>query len=157
MTQVKAYIVSTAVQPRILTPKVRAVIPATQGPTGAPGANGSAPEVTAPAGANMSAGRAVVMLAGSFFYFQPTNPAHVGRLVGITKTSATISNPVAAQTGGIISDVSFAFTPDLPVFIGTDGELTTTPPGAGNLVQKVGLSLTAGQILLNFNITLIQI
>lgn len=139
----------------VISPSIVANIPGTQGPPGPPGDNGEAPTITATAGENLSAGRAVVIDTAQAYYFQPTNPAHIGRVVGVTKTSATAGASVNIQTGGIVTDAAFTFAPDLPIFSGNDGELTETPPAAG-IVQKVGVSIAANQILLNINTSLKQ-
>lgn len=130
-------------------------IPATQGPPGPPGADGAAPELVAMAGENMSSGRAVIYSSGQFLYFQPSNPAHAGRVIGITKTSALAGGSVAAQTGGIISDAAFTFSQDSAIFVSDDGELTENPPPSG-LIQKIGVSISGTRILININLTLIS-
>ncbi len=130
-------------------------IPATQGPAGPPGADGSAPELVATAGENMSSGRVVIYDSGQFFYFQPSNPSHAGRVIGITKTSALAGVSVAAQTGGIMSDAAFTFASESAIFVSDDGELTENPPASG-LVQKIGVSISGTQILININLTLIS-
>lgn len=125
------------------------------GAAGPPGADGAAPEITAVAAENLSAGRAVIMAGGQIAYFQPSEPSHLGRVIGITKTSALSGANVTVQTGGIATDASFTFDADTPIFIGDDGELQTAPPSTG-IVHNIGVALSGTQILLNINFSIIQ-
>lgn len=156
MTQIKVLLHTTQVAARITSPVLKVVVPGTQGTPGPPGADGGAPELAGLAGENLSAGRAVIQSAGAFYYFQPANPVHIGRVIGITKTSAVAGQNITVQTGGVATDASFTFPPDVPVFAGLDGELNQAPPAAG-LVQKIGVSLSGTQVLINSNITLLKL
>lgn len=153
--QVKAIIPTTTVQGVIDQRLVIGVVTASQGPAGPPGADGSAPQIQGLALENLSAGRAVIMEGGAFKYFQPSDPLHLGRVVGITISSATTGSQVTVQTGGIVTDASFTFDPDTPIFVTADGELSSSPPTSGT-IHLVGLSLAGDQILLNINFSIIQ-
>lgn len=126
-----------------------------QGPQGEPGPPGGA-VVQYPAGQNLSSGRLVILDAGVVRYFQPANPAHAGRALGVTKTSATNGQTVQVQVAGVLSDAAFSFTPDAPVYSRTDGELFSTPLTAG-LVQFVGNAISANAVNINIDSSLIRI
>ena len=126
-----------------------------QGPQGEPGPPGGA-VVEYPAAQNLSAGRLVILDGGGVRYFQPANPAHAGRALGITKTSGTTGQTVQIQIAGILSDPAFSFTPDAIVYSRADGELFSTPLSTG-IVQFVGTALTANSINISIDSPLIRI
>lgn len=112
--------------------------------------------LTFTAGASLSSGRAVIKDTGKVYYFDPTNVAHAGRILGITKTSAASNAPVDVQTSGIITDGAFLFLIDKPVFVGADGILVTTVP-ATRIIQRVGVSLATDKMNIYFSLPIIKI
>lgn len=130
----------------INSPEIDIDIPVgAQGPQGPTGPAGGSVE-SYPAGEVMSSGRAVIISGGQAFYFQPSNATHVGRFFGVTKTSASnIGDSVDIQLSGTITDASFSFTPDTPVFAGANGVVTSTVPASG-LSQPVGVSVDTTKI-----------
>lgn len=129
------------------------------GPQGPPGVQGPpgdvGNEVEAVAGENLSAGRVVVVSAGKVYYFQPTNTAHAGRAYGVTKHSALLNAAVVVITAGQVTDASFIFPSDTPLFAGVDGEIGPTPHPTG-LVQYVGFGVASTIIHTHFLTTLIR-
>jgi len=125
-----------------------------QGPQGEPGPPGGA-VVEYNAGENLSAGRLVILSSGTVRYFQPGVPAHAGRALGITKTSALTGEAVMVQVAGVLSDPAFNFTPDAPVYSRTNGELFSTP-GVTGIVQFVGTALSANSLIINIDSPLIR-
>lgn len=125
------------------------------GPTGPPGPEGPAggTSETYPAGQNLSAGRVVIIDGGEAFYFQPSDPTHAGRAFGVTITSALTGEDVDIQTAGVVTDVAFVFSGDLPVWVGADGELSTTVPTSG-LLQQAGSAVAANSLRLNLTSTI---
>jgi len=111
---------------------------------------------TYPAGQNLSSGRVVIIDGGEAWYFQPGTAAHGGRAFGITKTSATAGNDVTIQLEGTITDAAFSAFLDEALYVGTDGELQTTWPGAG-LIQKAGISEGGNKVKIDFSIQIQQI
>lgn len=99
------------------------------------------------AGENLSTGRIVVIDAGQAFYFQPTNPAHAGRVYGITKSSASLGGSVTVQFTGDTSDPAFSFTADSGLYAIADGVITATKPSSGT-IQYIGTAISATRIRL---------
>ena len=115
------------------------------GPTGPSGMGGS----SGTAGEALGGNRAVVGDAvNTFRYASNANPQHLGRLAGITTGAANLGGPVALLSSGPMTEPSWAWTPNLPVFLSTNGLLTQTPPVAGFL-QVVGLAITATALFVN--------
>ena len=85
------------------------------------------------AGENLSALRVVYLDDGQAFAASATT-ALAYRLCGVTITAANIGSEVVIQQSGELTDASFNFTTDSPVFLGADGTLTQTPVESGALV-----------------------
>lgn len=100
------------------------------------------------AGQTLSAGRAVVAVGGTAYYFQPSDPTHVRGIVGVTKSAANAGDPVDVQVGGIFEDIGLSLTPDAPVFVSANGVLTSTPASSG-LWLYAGVAITSTRFLLN--------
>ncbi len=118
------------------------------GPPGPPGPAGGS-TVTYPAGENLSSGRVVIIDGGEAYYFQPADATHAGRAFGITTSSATSGNNVTIQIAGEITDAGISVTADLPAWVGTNGQITTSAPATG-LLQQAGAGITATKIKINF-------
>lgn len=119
----------------------------------APGTSASIETRTA--GENLSSGRVVVIQGGEAFYFQPSDVSHGGRAWGITVTSATAGNDVTIQREGVVTDAAFSGFSDEALYVGTDGELQTSWPGAG-LLQKAGISAGANKVKIDFSVQVEQ-
>jgi hypothetical protein len=103
-------------------------------------------EITRNAGESIVAGRAVIQSGGNLWHFQPSTPAHYGRIIGISKQSATVGNPVIVVLSGIVNGLS-GLTADTLVYSGNNGVLSDTPNTSG-INQIVGIALSATEILI---------
>ena len=64
-------------------------------------------------------------------------------MLGITTGAAAAGDAINVQASGEMTEVSWNWTPGLPVFLGTNGLLTQTPPVSGfQLVLGVAISPT---------------
>lgn len=95
----------------------------------------SGPIVKRPAGENLSGFRGVVVLAGDVFHADPSNPAHRGFLRGITLAAFNDGDIANVQVLGFLRNTDWAWTPGLPIYVDSAGELTQTPPAVGDLWQ----------------------
>lgn len=70
------------------------------------------------------------------FYADSSNVDHVSKTLGLTIGSAVISASVIIRTYGEITESSWSWVPDLPIFLnGATGQISQTPPDSGfNLV-----------------------
>lgn len=116
----------------------------TQGPPGPPGAAGGS-ALSLIAGAALGGHRAVRSLAGAVVYADCETLADASLVLGITQGAAGEGAPVQVQTMGLMTEPSWSWVPDLPVFVGLAGVLTQTPPAAGYRLI-VGIATRADQI-----------
>ena len=124
---------------------------ALQGPPGPPGAAGlsGGAGMTAIAGEALGGHRAVVLdAAGAAFYADRATPAHFGRVAGITTGAAIIGASVSLARTGVLTEPSWAWTANAPVFLGLTGLLTQIVPATGFL-QVVGVALSATTLFVN--------
>lgn len=114
------------------------------GPQGAPGSSGTS-DITETAGQSLSAGRLVTATPAGAFYYDPTDLTQYGKLIGLTKAAATISDAVTIATIGEVLLVGIGFTPGNRFWAGPNGTLLTSPPTSG-LVVPVGYAVDSDTI-----------
>jgi hypothetical protein len=70
-------------------------------------------------------------------------------VLGVTKAAVGASTQVEVVTSGVIADALFTLTPNLPVFLGVNGDLTQTAPvfPAAPFRVQIGKALTATELL----------
>ncbi len=66
-------------------------------------------------------------------------------IIGISITGATTGNVVKYQIDGRLEDSSFNFPLNDPLYLGSDGSITNTPPSTGHRT-RLGTSLGVGAI-----------
>jgi hypothetical protein len=71
------------------------------------------------------------------------------KLLGISVQSSLLNGTVSIKTSGVVTDASFLFTPDLPIYVGSGGELTQTVP-LGGYLRKLGVALSPTSVAINF-------
>ncbi len=121
---------------------------------GTPGSSTDFSIIEVQAGQALSTGRAIIIDGGQAFYFQPSDAAHAGRIVGITRTSAASAGvSVSVQISGIVSDPAFTFTVDKGLYAIANGQITSTKPNTA-AVQYVGVSTAANTMKIEFTDTL---
>jgi hypothetical protein len=102
-----------------------------QGPPGPPGQAGVT-YLTFIADGPVGGHRVVVTTsAGKVGYADNTNLSHVSAVVGITLGAAVDGAPVNVQTAGEITEPSWNWTLQQPVFLAANGLLTQTAPASG--------------------------
>lgn len=131
-------VVMTLDEPNVIT------TPAEQGPPGPQGAPGPAGSVymSYVAGMTLSGHKAAtVNSAGLAVYVDSDTPADAGKVLGITMNAALTGAAVNVQATGEVDEVSWSWTPGLPVYVGPAGALTQTPPVNG-FIQAVGMAVS---------------
>ena len=114
---------------RSSTPTVLTV--ALQGP---PGTSGDLLpfRILKPAGAALSGHRIVRLNAdGEAVYADHTVVADASAVLGMTIAAASQGDDVLVQTEGELVEPSWSWGPDLPIFLGAEGQLTQSPPATG--------------------------
>ena len=115
-------------------PVVQVISGEAQGPAGPAGPVGpaGATYMTFAAGAALG-GHKVVKAGplGAVYYADSDYPVDAGGVLGVTMHAVLSGDPVNVQAAGELEEVSWSWTPGLPVFLGPLGTLTQTPPATG--------------------------
>lgn len=69
------------------------------------------------------------------------------KYAGITLNAASIGDTILVVRDGIITELTWNWIPDQPIFISTNGVLTQTPPSLP--IRRVGWAMSATQINLD--------
>lgn len=106
-----------------------------------------------PAGEIIPSQRAVVLIGGQLFLFDPANPAHYKKTVGITKQAAGIIGTVIdVWTSGKADGFGGTLLADNIYYAGASGALTVTPTSTpGEFVQFLGFAIDANTMLINID------
>ena len=115
-----------------------------QGPQGVPGPSGTAVVLPFVADGALGGNRVVrPTTLGKVGYADSATPAHANIVLGITVGAANDGAAVSVQVSGPMTEPSWTWTPDAPVFCGLAGALTQTPPTAGfSLIVGVATGAT---------------
>lgn len=119
-----------------LPPSALAAVVGPPGPPGLPGQSGRGLEITAAAPLG---GHRAVTADGLH-----CTPATLHRFAGITTAAAAPGAPVPVQRHGLMTEPSWAWTPEAPIFIGPDGVLTQLAPTG--LARRVAWAIGPGTI-----------
>lgn len=120
------------------------------GPPGPPGAS-IAFEVTT--SGVVSAYSCVAMIGGRALTADASISVHAGRVLGIAGNSAQAGGVVVVQAEGPITNAAWNWS-DGPIFLGTSGALTQTPPTSGFL-QEMGVSTNPTTVLIRLQSPLV--
>lgn len=113
-----------------------------QGPQGDPGAVGSVLTKTASAAIG---GHRVVVASGAdgVLVADLSDASHLHRVIGITEGAAGLGDSIDVRYAGEMTEGSWSWTPDAPIYVGAAGVLTQTPPlGAWLRIVAVAISAT---------------
>jgi hypothetical protein len=137
-----AITVTTAAPPEILTE-------ITRGPQGIPGPAGDA-TLYYEAGQILSGHRVVMIEDDKAYYADCTIPSHGKRVLGITTGASVIGVQSRIQASGEMSESSWAWILDAPVWLGINGLLSQTPPVSGfSLI--VGFPISSTKLLIRIS------
>ena len=119
-----------------------------QGIQGIPGPTGGV-SLIYPAGVALGGHRMVILDdAGLAVYADNTIAAHANKVLGMTTGAASLGASATIQTGGELTEPSWTWTLDVPIYLSANGLLTQTPPTTGfSLI--VGFPITATKIFIN--------
>ena len=79
------------------------------------------------------------------------NPAHLGRVAGITAASTEAGALAKARVSGVLAFNGWNWSPGRPVYVGAGGGLTQMPPVTG-FVQQIGVATGADALLAGLGI-----
>lgn len=129
-----ATVIVPAINPIAISVKVPQVIAIeiNRGVKGDPGTSTSSPAL--PVAQNISALKIISNLNGQYDYANPLDPIAAWTIAGISLQSVNAGGLLAPVNNQVVKDQSWNWSRGSPVFLGTDGSLTQTPPTTGNLV-----------------------
>jgi hypothetical protein len=119
---------------------------AVQGPPGPPGQTISTMIVVA--AQTISGYSAVSAVSGQAIPADSSDVSHQGNLLGIAIGGALATAPVTVQFFGSLTYNGWAWTLNHPIFLGTNGALTQTPPTSG-YSQIIGRPITSTSMLVD--------
>ena len=119
-----------------------------QGVQGIPGPVGGGTQQY-PAGVALGGHRMVVLNdTGHAIYADKDMPAHAGKVLGMTTGAVALGDLTTIQTGGEITEPSWTWTLDTPVWLGSNGLLAQAMPTTGfSLI--IGFPITATKLFIN--------
>lgn len=106
--------------------------PGPQGPSGMHGIEQFA------AGEALSGHRAVAISGNAVTYADNLDATRQNGMVGVTLQAALSGDTVNVCVLGTITEISWSWTPNRPVYLGASGALTQTPPAAPAFQRIVG-------------------
>lgn len=126
--------------------RVGVTMPGIAGPPGPPGpATGGI--ITRVAGTNLSGHRLVVPAADATVgYADNTNPAHLRLPVWLTTSAVVAGAPVDLLAEGEMTEPSWSWAPNSPLYLGIGGLMTQTVPVAPAFLLEVAVALSATTI-----------
>lgn len=117
-----------------------------QGPAGATGAAGSVLAKTASAAIG---GHRVVVADGAdgVLVADPTSAAHLHSVLGVTESAAVEDDAISVRFAGEMTEGSWNWTPDAPIYAGVAGVLTQTPPVGVAWLRIVAVAVSPTRIV----------
>jgi hypothetical protein len=116
-----------------------------KGDIGLAGAN----YATLPTASVLGGHRVIASLANTLVYADNTNNQHSNTIVGLS-TGASSGSALTLQSSGFITEPSWTWTPDLPIFLSTNGLMTQTQPLIGFSIL-IATAITSTTVFLRFN------
>jgi len=122
----------------------------TTGPQGPPGDPGAAGSVLAKTASAAIGGHRVVVASGAdgVLVADPSDITHLHRVIGITEGAAVLGDGIDVRYAGEMTEGSWNWTPDAPVYAGAAGVLTQTPP-SGAWLRIVAVAISATRIVVD--------
>lgn len=142
-------VVTPPAMPLIRTqqPSGSVVVVPLEGPQGQPGQSGSGSDVgqvrvSLTASATLSGHRAVTLRPnGELEYADNTTPSHLHVPIWLTTAAIMSGNSGEVLLYGVFTEPSWSWTPDAPLYLGTNGVITQTVPTPPALfLAQVGIA-----------------
>ena len=84
-------------------------------------------------------------------YASNQTAVHATVALGLTLAAAVLDDPVDVQTFGMVTEPSWTWTLELPIYLGDNGLMTQTPPVSPALYQRiVGFPVTTTKMFVDF-------
>lgn len=124
-------------------------VPGVQGPPGEDGTTGTSIIVEKTAGEALGGHRMVRITGGKAMYADARFADHGDDVFGMTTQAAALDDAVQIVTYGQITEPSWAWAPEEPLFLSQDGLLSQTPDPSMAFDLIVGFAETSTTILLD--------
>jgi len=111
------------------------------GPAGPPGPAGG-DMLDLPANGAIGGHKAICNDNGSAIYADNTDLSTAHTFVGISYNAAADGDTVSIVTARAVTEVTWNWTPQQPIYIGKDGTLTQAAPTSG-YIRRIGFAQTA--------------
>jgi len=123
--------------------------PGPPGEDGAPGAGGGVSNVMEYVADGALGGHRIVRAttAGKVGYVDPSDPDQAHAALGLTTGAVAGGALASVQFAGPITEPSWAWTPNLPIFVGAAGIPTQSPPSSG-FHAPVGVAVSATSMVI---------
>ena len=123
--------------------------PGPPGEDGAPGAGGGVSNVMEYVADGALGGHRIVRAttAGKVGYVDPSDPDQAHAALGLTTGAVADGALASVQFAGPITEPSWAWTPNLPIFVGAAGIPTQSPPSSG-FHAPVGVAVSATSMVI---------
>lgn len=108
---------------------------------------GGSAEFSALAGEALSGHRAVYVGDDGLAWYASKASASAVRVAGITTGAASLGAAATIQPEGLLTEPSWTWSGNTPVWLGTAGQLTQSPPTTGYLVQ-IGVAVGPTSLLI---------
>ncbi|MCD9087379.1 hypothetical protein [Stenotrophomonas sp. SY1] len=96
-----------------------------------------------PAAIDLGGHRVVRSSAGNVGYADAYDADHGDDVLGISLGAAAVGDDVQVRVGGLITEPSWAWTPEEPIFVGAEGIPTQTAPLDAAFLLVVGFAVTS--------------
>ena len=102
------------------------------------------------AGEFINGHRIVTRMIGSIYHADRETPSHQSQVLGMSLNAGNISDSINIITMGYVNEPSWSWTPDKPLFLNNDGQMTEIPPTSGFLIQ-VAQSISSTEVWIDTN------
>lgn len=109
---------------------------------------------TGTAAVDLGGHRIVVSIGSQIDYADNTNPTHASIVTGITTQAVLAGNPVEVTISGEVSEGSWNWTLNQPIFLTANGLMTQTAPPTGFLLQ-VGYPTSATSMVVDIKMPIV--
>lgn len=108
----------------------------------------SGPAVQVEAGEILNGHRVIAVINELAYHADKNENNHRHKIRGVTLGAVALSATALVQISGPLEFNGWAWTPDLPIWLGNSGALTQVIPTTGNLIQ-VGVADTPTRIYIS--------
>ena len=88
---------------------------------------------------------------GLLYYASCDNLSDVDKIVGLSLNSANYGEAVKVLVFGRISDTSFNFDTEKPIFLGINGQIVQETPQSALFIQRIGKVLRSEEIIIDLD------